>query len=138
MVNLCSISPPPPISAPTGEPLNFDIAPGGDGSTSRMLTFSWDLPPPAQRNGIITSYTISCSPDTETLPLVETTLPGEGGLPVVGFTPFTEYTCAIVANNSQGSGPPATIMATTSQDGECTCTLQLSVICIHVCTCIIQ
>ena len=122
MVNLCSIPPPPPNSAPTGEPQNFGITPGNDGPTSRELTFSWDLPLPTQRNGIITSYTIFCSPDTETLPLVETTLPGEGGLTVGGFTPFTEYTCAIVANNSQGSGPPATIMAMTSQDGECTCT----------------
>ena len=108
-----------PISAPTGEPQNFGIIPGESGATSRELTFFWDLPPPTQRNGIITSYTISCTPDTETLPLVETTLPGVGGLTVGGFRPFTEYTCAIVATNSQGSGPPATDTTMTNEDGEC-------------------
>ena len=38
-----------------------------------------------------------------------------------GFRPFTEYMCAIVATNSQGSGPPATVTAMTNEDGECTC-----------------
>ena len=107
-----------PISAPTGEPQNFGITPGDDGPTSRELTFSWELPLPTQRNGIVTNYTISCSPDTETLPL-ETTLPGEGDLTVGGFRPSTEYTCAIVATNSQGSGPPATATTLTNEDGEC-------------------
>ena len=110
-----------PISVPTGQPQNFGITPGDDGPSSRNLTLFWDLPPPTQRNGIITSYTISCSPDTETLPLVETTLPGVGGLTVRGFRPFTEYMCTIVANNSQGSGPPATVTTMTNEDGECTC-----------------
>ena len=38
-----------------------------------------------------------------------------------GFRPFTEYTCAIVATNSQGSGPPATDTTMTNEDGECSC-----------------
>ena len=111
-----------PTLAPTGQPQNFDITPGESGPSSRELTFFWDLPLPTQRNGIITSYTISCSPDTETLPLVETTLPGVGGLTVGGVRPFTEYTCAIVATNSQGTGPPATDISMTNEDSECTCT----------------
>ena len=111
----CAVS----ISAPTGEPQNFGITPGDDGPSSRNLTFFWDLPPPTQRNGVITSYTISCSPDTETLPLVETTLPGVGGLTVGGFRPFTEYMCTIAATNSQGSGPPAISTTMTNEDGEC-------------------
>ena len=110
-----------PFLAPTGEPQNFGITPGDDGPSSRELTFFWDLPPPTQRNGVITSYTVSCSPDTETLPLVETTLPGVVGLTVGGFRPFTEYMCTIVATNSQGSGPPATVTTMTNEDGECTC-----------------
>ena len=104
-------------AAPTGAPQSFSSTPGDHGPSSRELTFSWDLPLPTERNGIITSYTISCSPDSATLPLVETTLPGEGGLTVGGFMPFTEYNCAIVATNSQGSGPPATATTITNEDG---------------------
>ena len=37
-----------------------------------------------------------------------------------GFRPFTQYTCTIIAANSQGSGPPATDTTMTNEDGECT------------------
>ena len=40
-----------------------------------------------------------------------------------GFRPFTEYTCTIVATNSQGSGPPASSTTMTNEDGECICIL---------------
>ena len=35
-----------------------------------------------------------------------------------GFRPFTEYTCTVIANNSQGSGPPAIATTMTNEDGE--------------------
>ena len=106
---------------PTGAPQNLSIIPGDHGPTSREVTFFWDLPLPSQRNGIITSYTISCSPDTETLPVTVITLPGTEGLTVGGFQPFTEYSCMIFATNSLGSGPPALVTTRTNEDGMSTC-----------------
>ena len=107
--------------APAGAPQNFSIIPGDHGPTSREVTFFWDLPLPSQRNGIITSYTISCSPDTESLPVIVITLPGAEGLTVGGFQPFTEYSCMIIATNSQGSGPLALVTTRTNEDGMSTC-----------------
>ena len=72
---------------------------------------------------MITNYTISCSPDTETLPR---TVPGEEGLMVGGFRPFTNYSCTIVASNSQGSGPQASATRRTDEDGECDITAFVS------------
>ena len=103
--------------APTGAPQNFSVVPGDHGPTSREVTFFWDLPLPSQRNGIITDHTISCSPDTETLPVTIAPLPGTEGLTVGDFQPFTEYSCTVIATNSQGSGPPAIDTIRTNEDG---------------------
>ena len=47
------------------------------------------------------------------------TVPGEETIIVEGFRPFTNYSCMIVASNSQGSGPPARVTRRTDEDGEC-------------------
>ena len=105
-------------AAPDGAPQNFNIVPGADGDTSRQLTFSWDPPPITLRNGVIISYTIFCSSDPETLPVTETVMPPDSSRTVEGFSPFTNYTCMINANNSQGVGPAASDNTTTNEDSE--------------------
>ena len=79
----------------------------------RQVIFSWSPPAVTQRNGVITSYTLSCSPSPSSLPLS----PSQSGqLNVTGFSPNTPYSCSVVATNSQGSGPPETRNLTTQQD----------------------
>ena len=81
----------------------------------RQVVFSWSPPPLTQRNGLITSYTLSCSPSPSSLPHS----PSQSGLlTVAGFSPDTSYSCSVVANNGLGSGPPALANFTTLQDCE--------------------
>ena len=81
----------------------------------RQVTFSWSPPLAALHNGVITSYTLSCSPSPSSLPQSPSQ---PGALTVAGFSPDTSYSCSVVASNSQGSGPPANISFTTQQDRE--------------------
>ena len=93
---------------PEGAPEMFEAVAG-----QRQVNFSWSPPPVTQRNGVITSYTLSCSPSPSSLPQS----PSQSGpLTVAGFSPDTSYTCSVVANNSQGSGPAASISFTTLED----------------------
>ena len=86
---------------PGGIPEMFEAVAG-----QRQVNFSWSPPPVTQRNGVITSYTLSCSPSPSSLPQS----PSQSGtLTVAGFSPDTSYTCSLVASNSYGSGPPTNI-----------------------------
>ena len=79
----------------------------------RQVVFSWSPPPVTQQNGLITSYTLSCSPSPSSLPQS----PFQSGpLTVAGFSPDTSYSCSVVAENGLGSGPPAHTNFTTLQD----------------------
>jgi hypothetical protein len=97
-----------PEIAPSGSPEMFGAVAG-----EREVEFSWSPPPPTQQNGVITSYTLSCSPSPSSLPQ----FPSDSGpLTVAGFSPNTAYSCSVVATNSQGSGPPVTTSFTTEED----------------------
>ena len=98
------------LTVPAGVPEMFVAAAG-----ERQVNFSWSPPPVALRNGVITSYTLSCSPSPSTLPQSPSQ---PDPLTVTGFSPDTSYSCSVVASNSQGSGPPASISFTTQQDCE--------------------
>ena len=81
----------------------------------RQVLFSWSPLPVTQHNGVLTNYTISCSPSPSSLPQslfhhqnTSTT--------VAGFSPNTLYTCSVAAWNTQGSGPPAYTTFTTVED----------------------
>ena len=90
---------------PEGAPEMFEAVAG-----QRQVNFSWSPPPVTQRNGVITSYILSCSPSPSSLPQS----PSQSGtLTVAGFSPDTSYTCSLVASNSQGSGPAANTSFTT-------------------------
>ena len=87
----------------------------------RQVNFSWSSPPVSQQNGLITNYTLSCSPSPSSLPL----FPSQSGpLTVEGFSQYTSYSCSVVANNGVGSGPPANINFTTQEDCKNDCLLK--------------
>ena len=81
----------------------------------REVEFSWSPPPPTQQNGVIISYTLSCSPSPTSLHQSPSSH-SSGSLSVAGFSPNTLYSCSMTAENSQGSGPPAVATFTTQQD----------------------
>ena len=96
------------ITAPSGAADMFEAVAG-----QRQVVFSWSPPPVTWHNGLITSYTLSCSPSPSSLPQS----PSQSGpLTVAGFSPDTFYSCSVVANNELGSGPPAHTNFTTLQD----------------------
>ena len=105
-----------PFSAPSGIPQRFEISSTG----SRSITFSWDLPIIAVRNGNITSYNLTCVSTTagseafltRVYPVSESNV-----YTLVGFKPVTHYMCRVFAINSAGRGPEATINRRTSDDG---------------------
>ena len=70
-------------------------------SSSTSILLTWDPPPITQRNGIITSYSI-----TQVVAGVSSTLSTtEQTLLVTSLRPFTSYTFEIAASTSVGLGP---------------------------------
>ena len=106
-VSLCTYSSP---IAPSGAPVMFDADPG-----VRAVLLSWSPLPITQQNGRLTSYAISCSPSTPSLPQ---TFPHPAELPVTvtRFSPNTAYTCSVAAVNSAGSGPSKDVTFRTKED----------------------
>lgn len=94
------------LTEPSGPPQGFEILAG-----STTLTFTWDLPLPADRNGRITSYTIQCSGSL-------TFSPATSPYTATGLTANTSYTCSIYASNAQGDGPTVQITVSTLEAGE--------------------
>jgi len=115
--------------APTGPPLNFIVTPG-----ARSMTFSWDPPGVTERNGVITGYSLSCTPLTAEGDIImqytqdssgsgsssgelvngisyENTLSGTVGM----FIPATQYSCTITASTSAGTGPRITVTVVTCE-----------------------
>ena len=79
-----------------------------------VLTFSWDPPLLADRNGIIIGYQLSCDPQPNTFPTVyNQSGPVNTGTTLNVFTPGTTYTCRVLPGNSAGDGPPASRPVTT-------------------------
>ena len=105
------------FSAPTGVPQGLVL----QIIESRNVTFTWLLPILTERNGIITSYNITCVTTaigretslTRVYMIVESNL-----YTLSGFKPATGYTCQVFAINSAGRGPEANITLTTLQDGK--------------------
>ena len=86
----------------------FDVIAG-----QRQVNFSWSPPSLEDQNGIITDYTLSCSPSPSSLPLSFTQ---SGSFTVPGFSPNTEYSCSVVASNGLGPGPTSVIVFSTQKD----------------------
>ena len=103
--------------APTGPVQNF-MAVTVDGQPT-VLTFSWDPPLPADRNGIIIGYQLSCDPQPSSFPRVYNQSGSVNtGTTLNVFTPGTTYTCRVLPGNSAGDGPPASMTVTTLEARE--------------------
>ena len=112
------------LSVPGDIPQMFEALAG-----QRQVTFSWS-PPLLAKDGVTTSYTLSCSPSPSSLPLTTTTL--LGSLTVDGFTPYTAYACYMVATIDVTPGPPANISFTTLEDCKTQCNKQIFCQCIYI------
>ena len=95
--------------APSGTPVMLSAV-----TEKRQVLFSWSPPPVTQHNGVLTNYTISCSPSPSSLP--QSLSHQNTSTTVAGFTPNTLYTCSVTAWKTQGSGPPAYTTFTTLED----------------------
>lgn len=89
----------------------------------RAMRFTWSHPEPARRNGLITSYNLTCfsiTPGRESfLTQVYTVDQLDSYTFIVpNFRPVTVYTCQVFAINSAGRGPAAETNITTPEDGE--------------------
>ena len=84
-------------------------------TSSRSITVSWSPPNLMDRNGVITSYTVTCR--SSGVATVTMTYSAAGTYTLGGFKPATRYTCDIVAANSAGMGPRESSAVTTSEDG---------------------
>ena len=81
---------------------------------ARHMTFSWAPPNAPERNGVITGYSLSCTPSS--IPMQPYTQAGTFRL--AGFTPATTYNCSIFASNSIGNGPVVSMIIRTLDDGK--------------------
>ena len=82
----------------------------------RNLMLSWSPPEPHLRNGDISSYVVTCSSPSSSSPDFSDTIP-DTQVMATGLTPNTMYSCSVLATNSVGSGPSATVDASTLEDG---------------------
>ena len=92
--------------APDAPPQNITVSVIDD--FPEMLFFSWQPPPPNLQNGMITEYTIVCTPSGSG-PSVEYVNDVNFNGTVMMFTPATQYTCAFTASTSAGPGIAAVL-----------------------------
>ena len=82
---------------------------------ARSISLSWAPPNLMDRNGDITSYTVTCR--SSGVATITMTYSAAGTYTLGGFKPATRYTCDIVAANSAGMGPAKSSTVTTSEEG---------------------
>ena len=99
-------------TAPTLPPDSFSIVSIG----SRNVTLSWTLPDEDGRNGMITSYTVTCSDSNGVLVNTLTTV--DLSATFEDLSPYSFYTCSIFATTSGGDGPATTLNFTTASDSK--------------------
>ena len=97
-----------PDAAPQSVMLKYDR------DTPEMVFFSWQPPPPDQRNGEITRYDLVCTPSSGSGEPVNGISSDSALNATVGmFTPATQYSCNISASTSAGTGPENTVTVVT-------------------------
>ena len=84
---------------------------------SRTVTFTWQLPAPTERNGLITNYNLTCVNTTNALTRIYSAAESDSYI-LTGFKANAAYTCRVFAINSDGSGPTANLTLTTQQDSK--------------------
>ena len=93
---------------------------------SRVVSFSWRPVEEQLQNGMITNYTITCTPHIAINIHVNTDT-DMFSVTHHGFTPATQYSCSIVALNLAGSGPAATLTFTTLDVNSKNCLFRTSI-----------
>ena len=100
------------FTVPSGAPLDFTV------SVNRTtLECSWGPLAENERNGVITSYTLTCLVD-DVMVFNEELSPSVGMFSIDFYSPNTTYTCSIYASTNSGDGPSSTGVTVTTTDGE--------------------
>lgn len=98
------------IAEPSGYPRNISIAT----VTSKSALITWIPPADEEKNGIITSYTVSLlEAEREEEIYLQTKMVS---INVTGLMPFTTYFVSIAASTSVGIGPFGTMLVMNTQE----------------------
>lgn len=99
-------------TAPSGPPLNVMAQ-----TTSRSVTFTWDLIPCIERNGQITGYSVSIwnSTTSNSTRVTENHYSTDN----LQLLPFTEYHFSVAGVNSAGIGVSSNVTTKTNEDSKC-------------------
>ena len=84
--------------------------------SSRIVQFSWYPPAITEQNGVITNYTLACSPKVDGVNSITKIYEDAGSYTLGGFRPATEYNCSVFASNAAGNSPKASIITIITQD----------------------
>ncbi|XP_045418085.1 receptor-type tyrosine-protein phosphatase delta [Lemur catta] len=91
-----------PEEVPTGFPQNLH----SDSTTSTSVQLSWQPPVLAERNGIITKYTLLYRDiNIPLLPMEQLIVPADTTMTLTGLKPDTTYDVKVRAHTSKGPGP---------------------------------
>lgn len=91
-----------PEDVPTGFPQNLH----SEGTTSASVQLSWQPPVLAERNGMITKYTLLYRDiNIPLLPMEQLIVPADTTLTLSGLKPDTTYDVKVRAHTSRGPGP---------------------------------
>lgn len=88
---------------------------------AREVTFSWEVLPPLDRNGLIISYTLTCSvsaPADLDLDIEGGNFAQAGLNSLDGFRPNTSYVCTVFAINGADQGPSSEVTFNTSDESK--------------------
>ncbi|XP_021108496.1 receptor-type tyrosine-protein phosphatase delta isoform X24 [Heterocephalus glaber] len=91
-----------PEEVPTGFPQNLH----SEGTASASVQLSWQPPVLAERNGVITKYTLLYRDiNTPLLPVEQLIVPADTSTTLTGLKPDTTYDVKVRAHTSKGPGP---------------------------------
>ena len=103
-------------TVPSGFPQDVSI----DSTTSQSVEISWSPPLLEERNGNISSYTITVSRQGSDSLIQLTSV--TTSITVNMLNPFTTYTVTVTASTSIGVGPPSSLLSfRTAEDGKDAC-----------------
>ena len=92
----------------------------GQSLNSKSISVTWNEVPPADQNGIITSYTITYQSQTENHNESAIAGPSDRQKELTGLREYVDYDITVRASTSKGDGPDSSpaIVVRTDQDGK--------------------
>ena len=95
--------------APSGPPLDFSVT-----VDVTAMMFSWSPPDLVLQNGVITSYTLSCTYTAFSMQQTTSVSTSQFQYTIDLFTPGLSFGCSVYATNAIDDGPPtASVFVTT-------------------------